>query len=252
MVSDRFIDGKPLPPDHLVGEPKVAGGSSQSGAPSRTQLRDEAAADIRERIISGQAAPGTLLRLRPLAERIAVSVTPVREALLLLAQDGWVLQEPRRGFRVAPIRREDVADTYLVYSFVAGELAARAADSRTPEAIELLRRLDAETATLDTNSDVQHVDDLNYRLHGVIYDLAESQRLVMFVQAASRFVPRRFWATIAGWPEHNRTGHRAIIDALEARDREQARRLMTAHVWQAGQLLIDHLDSISFWDGHAH
>jgi len=215
---------------------------------ARAQLRDEAAAFIRELIVSGQAAPGTLLRLGPLAEQVAASTTPVREALLLLAQDGWVVQEPHRGFRVAPIKRDDVDDSYFVQSFVAGELAARAAEQPTEEAIAELRRLDAEIARLNVRHNYRHVDDLNYRLHAVIYELADSPRLVWFVQAASRFVPRRFWVTIPGWLEHNRAEHGPVIDAVEARDSDRARELMAAHIRLAGALLVAHLGSVSFWD----
>lgn len=214
----------------------------------RAQLRDDAAAYIRELIASGQATPGTLLRLGPLAEKIDASITPVREALLLLAQDGWVIQEPNRGFRVAPIGRGDVEDSYLVQSFIAGELAARAASGPTIEAISELRWLDAEIAALDGGTEHRYVEDLNYRLHGVIYALADAPRLVWFVKAASRFVPRRFWATIPGWLEHNRAEHGPVIDAVEARDIERARELMAAHIRGAGRLLVEHLTSISFWD----
>jgi DNA-binding GntR family transcriptional regulator len=214
---------------------------------ARAQLRDEAAAYIREVIISGQAAPGTLLRLGPLAEQIDASITPIREALLLLAQDGWVVQEPHRGFRVAPISREDVGDTYLVQSFVAGELAARAAERPNVAAVARLRQLDAEIAALDERHGRQHVEDLNHKLHGVLYEIADSPRLVWFVQAASRFVPRRFWATIPRWHELNRTGHGPIIDAIEAGNTVQARELMAAHIRRAGELLLAHLDTVAFW-----
>lgn len=215
----------------------------------RVQLRDEAAAYIRELIVSGQAAPGTLLRLGPLAEQIDASITPVREALLLLAQDGWVAQEPNRGFRVSPIRRDDVEDSYLVQAFVAGELAARATERVTPQAVAELRRLDAEIADLDGERNHERVEELNYRLHGVVYGLADSPRLVWFVRTASRFVPRRFWATIPGWLEHNRAQHRPIIDAVEVGDASRARELMAAHIRRAGELLVAHLDSIGFWGG---
>jgi DNA-binding GntR family transcriptional regulator len=47
---------------------------------SRLQLRKSAAAHIRELIVAGQARPGELLRLAPLAERVSTSITPIREA----------------------------------------------------------------------------------------------------------------------------------------------------------------------------
>jgi DNA-binding GntR family transcriptional regulator len=212
----------------------------------RTQLKDEAAAHIRELIVSGQVAPGQLLRLAPLAERVGASITPVREALLLLTQDGWVTQEPNRGFRVLEITRKDVEDAYLVQSFVCGELAARAAVTITPEQIAALRALDAEVNAHDED-DQGYLERTNYELHDLIYDAADSDRLVWFVRSASRFVPRRFWGMIPGWLEHNRSGHAPVIDALEAHDAEMARAMMAAHISWAGSLLLGHLESIAFW-----
>jgi DNA-binding GntR family transcriptional regulator len=214
--------------------------------PERNQLRHSVAATIRELIISGQAPPGDLLRLAPLAEQMDMSITPVREALLLLAQEGWVVQEPNRGFRVLPIRRNDVEDTYFVHQFVAGELAARAAANATGEQVALLRALDEQINDLADDADIE-AERLNYELHQQLYDIAESPRLGWFVVAASRFVPRQFWGTIPGWRAHNRTGHKQVIDMLENKDREGARLAMSAHIHNARILLLNRLDSIDFW-----
>jgi len=214
--------------------------------PPRTQLKDEAAAHIRELIVSGQVPPGQLLRLAPLAERVGASVTPVREALLLLAQDGWVTQEPNRGFRVLEITRKDVGDTYLVQSYICGELAARAAAGIDSDQISVLRLIDAEI-NAHTDDDAGFLERANYNLHDAIYAAAEADRLVWFVRSASRFVPRRFWGMIPGWLEHNRSGHAPVIAALAEHDAEGARKAMSSHIAFAGELLLDHLDAISYW-----
>jgi DNA-binding GntR family transcriptional regulator len=223
--------------------------TTKSTAPGRSgvQLRDDAAAHIRELIMSGQVAPGTLLRLAPLAERIRASITPVREALLLLSQDGWLVQEPNRGFRVAPLLRRDVSDAYLVYSFAAGELARRAALAVGEAEIAEMRALDEEIRALGDSDDKHRVEELNYKLHEVIWNASDSPRVLWLVNAASRFVPRRFWATIPGWPEFNRKSHGPIIDALERRDVEESGRLMSEHISRAGDLLVAHLDATRFW-----
>jgi DNA-binding GntR family transcriptional regulator len=212
----------------------------------RLQLKDEAATHIRELIVSGQVAPGELVRLAPLAERIGSSITPVREALLLLAQDGWVTQEPNRGFRVMIIRRRDVEDAYLVQAFVVGELAARAALVIDDDQIAALRLMDEEI-NAHTQDDAGFLERANYDLHNAVYAVADSDRLTWFVRSASRFVPRRFWGMIPGWLEHNRSGHAPVIDALEAHDPAAARLAMSSHIEFAGQLLLRHLDSIGFW-----
>lgn len=214
--------------------------------PPRTQLKDEAASHIRELIVSGQVPPGQLLRLAPLAERVGASITPVREALLLLAQDGWVTQEPNRGFRVLEITRKDVEDTYLVQSFICGELAARAAVAIDANQLAVLRLIDADI-NAHTEDDAGFLERANYDLHDAIYAAADSDRLVWFVRSASRFVPRRFWGMIPGWPEHNRSGHAPVIAALAEHDSAGARAAMSSHIAYAGDLLLRHLDTISYW-----
>lgn len=213
----------------------------------RQQLRDEVLRYIRELIISGQAQAGEPLRLKALASDSDVSITPVREALLLLSQEGWVEQRPHRGFWVAPIHREDVEDAYLVHAFASGEQAARAAVKVTDEDIEVLRGLDAQIEVVSNTPDLpggEGLDQLNFQLHGHIYAVADSPRLAWFIEAATRFVPRRFWVYVPGWVDHNRDGHRPIIDALEAHDADAAREAMISHVAGAGELHLAHLDSL--------
>jgi DNA-binding GntR family transcriptional regulator len=217
----------------------------------RQQLRDEVLRYIRELIISGQVQAGEPLRLATLARDSEVSITPVREALLLLSQEGWVEQKPNRGFWVAPIHREDVEDAYLVHAFASGELAARAATKVTEDDVEELRRLDAQVAAVSAAPDPSGgdglegaPDQLNFELHKRIYAVADSPRLSWFIEAATRFVPRRFWVYVPGWIEHNRDGHRPIVDALEAHDAETAREAMISHIAGAGELHLAHLDAL--------
>jgi len=212
----------------------------------RLQLRDEAASYIREQIAVGQAPPGSHLPLELLARTIGMSVTPLREALLLLAQDGIVVQEPNRGFRVAPIRRRDIADTYVVYGRVAGELAARAATRIEDAEIARLCELDEGMRALGAGEH-ERIEDGNYALHDVIYDAARSPHLTWFVATSARFLPRRVWAVVPGWLEWNRTAHLPVIDALEQRDPFTARVAMEAHVLTAADLLIAHFDARSHW-----
>jgi DNA-binding GntR family transcriptional regulator len=212
----------------------------------RTQLRDEAAAYIREAILSGQAQPSMLLRLGPVAEHLGMSITPVREAFLLLAQSGWVVQEPNRGFRVAQFKEQDVQDSYFVNEIVAGELAARAALVIDDSTVSVLEDLDAQIRSVG-NDDSGSAQRLNREIHRVIYDTADAPRLKFFVEASSLFVPRQFWGMIDGWLEHNRTGHAKIIWALANHDSQASRRLMEEHIEHAAQLLINYLKARGFF-----
>nr|MDT0663888.1 GntR family transcriptional regulator [Micromonospora sp. DSM 115978] len=76
----------------------------------RPQLAEEVAAHLRDMIMSGQVWPGEFIRLDDVAKDLGVSVTTVREALLTLRGEDMVELEPRRGYVVAPLSRQDIKD----------------------------------------------------------------------------------------------------------------------------------------------
>ena len=226
----------------------VEGAPREGQLRDRPQLRDDVESFLRQLIISGRARPGETLRLGPLATELGVSITPVREALLLLAHDGWAIQEPNRGFRIAPIRRRDLADAYLANAFAASNLAARAAEASDLGVVARLRDLDGQSRSLTDEGRIERLSTLNSEIHQIIYDAADSPRLSSFAAAASRFVPRRFWTRVPGWLEHNYQGHTPIIDAIQASDADAAGKLMHEHIISAGDLLITYLDSVKLFE----
>jgi DNA-binding GntR family transcriptional regulator len=206
------------------------------------------ASAIREQILSRQVLPGDSLRLLQLGEALGVSITPVREALLLLTQDGWVVHEPNRGFRVAPLRRQDVDDTYFMWSVAAGEVAVRAARRATEHDIDRLRAIDEQIRAAAPGD--ARATTLNRSLHLAIDEIADAPKLVWFAEAARRLIPLRFpdsFHDVPGWAEVNRTQHAPIIDAIAAHDTKAAGEGMAAHLRQTGDLLLEWLDSMDFW-----
>src|SRR3954447_26126423 len=75
---------------------------------------DDIAVVIEEAIVSGELAPGSVLRQEQLSERFEVSRTPVREALRRLAALGLVSFEPNRGVRVRSVSPAELREAYLV------------------------------------------------------------------------------------------------------------------------------------------
>src|SRR5881394_2048289 len=102
---------------------------------------DDLAVVIEEAIVSGELAPGSVLRQEQLSERFQVSRTPVREALRRLAALGLVSFEPNRGVRVRTIQREELYEAFLVRAeleSLATELAAsRMTDAELEELDEV-------------------------------------------------------------------------------------------------------------------
>src|SRR5947207_14338227 len=75
---------------------------------------DDIAVVIEEAIVSGELAPGSVLRQEQLSERFGVSRTPVREALRRLAALGLVSFEPNRGVRVRTLTHHDLREPFMV------------------------------------------------------------------------------------------------------------------------------------------
>jgi DNA-binding GntR family transcriptional regulator len=222
---------------------------------------DEIALALEDAVISGELAPGTVLRQETLSERFGVSRTPIREALRRLAATGLVSFEPNRGVRVRAIPREELREAFLVRAELEAlvtELAvprfdeARLLALRAAEAdfarltVELLDRRRGEEERTQLTGDWVRA---NYRFHDVIYEAAA----VPFVERVAKNARRTFlsrWRP--GGPEidhlyeQNMHQHRAILGAIEARSSEGARALAHEHVLHSCRLLeviLDHVAS---------
>lgn len=72
--------------------------------------QDAALAALRHRIVSGSLVPGARVRQELLAGQLGLSVVPVREALKTLEAEGQVVYAPRRGYFVARLNLEELAE----------------------------------------------------------------------------------------------------------------------------------------------
>lgn len=226
-------------------EPTVEVPPTASAIKPRVQLGDEVASYLRDLIMSGQMKGGERIRLDLMAEQLGVSPTPVREALMSLRAEGFVELEPRKGFAVVAISPADVLDVFAAQAILAGELAARACrnmDAATLKQLHAHQRMLAEAASV---SDFDVIESENYHFHRCINRAARSPKLAWLIGVLARYSPRKFYATIDGWPKASLDDHEGILRALEQRDNESARQTMHLHIVHAGDLLVAHLETAS-------
>ncbi len=213
----------------------------------RPQLSDEVAAALRGRIMSGELRPGARIRLEEVAAQLGVSITPVREALLTLRGEDMVELEPRKGYLVAPLSRQDVVDLFQLQGGIAGELAARVAGRITDGQCDEL--LLANRALLRAARDrrTEDIERLEYEFHRTVNRLAQARKLSWFLHTATRYTPARFYAADPGWRAGMREDHEALLAAFAAHDPAAARAVMTRHFTDGADLLIKHLDDLGIW-----
>jgi DNA-binding GntR family transcriptional regulator len=213
---------------------------------------DEIALELEREIVTGELAPGTVLRQEHLSERFAVSRTPVREALRQLAARGLVSFEPNRGVRVRTLSRDELYEAFLVRAeleSLATALAAPkmtdadlaeldAAEQRFAELTAQLLRPDGKNRQTLTRDWV----GANHGFHDVIYRVAESPMVERLAKSARRtFSGHAVWGTggsgIDELYEANVRQHQAIIEALRAGSAAAARLLAREHVLHSFHLL---------------
>src|SRR5690242_14878603 len=106
-------------------------------------LRDDIYATLRNEILSCNLLPGSDLREQQLAQRFAVSKSPVREALLRLEREQLVEVASRQGYRVRPVSISDARDMYSFRSILEAACAMQAthqADDQTLAALDSHRK----------------------------------------------------------------------------------------------------------------
>lgn len=204
----------------------------------RQFLSHEVAGHIRRLIMAREYGPDEFIRAVPLAKRLGISPTPVREALMTLWQQGFLEQLPRRGFRVVPLADADLHDLFEIIDFLGGELAARAAPRLTTEKLRRLEQIQEQLEALDANADPGQVDTLDHDFHYVINWAADSPKYRWFLRLAYHYVPHVHFGT----PDYRgraNAGHRRLLGALMARDPEVARAAMQEHLRGARQLTLE-------------
>jgi DNA-binding GntR family transcriptional regulator len=107
----------------------------------REPLWDLAHAQLRDALLAGRFAPGTVLTLRALAESFGTSITPVRDAVTRLVAQGVLQQGPRNAAIVPHLTASELADLTVVRCALEGQAAREAATRRNAAGLERLKSL---------------------------------------------------------------------------------------------------------------
>jgi DNA-binding GntR family transcriptional regulator len=213
----------------------------------RPQLSEEIAAHIREAVMAGQLRPGQFVRLDAMANQLGTSVTPVREALLLLRGEGMVRLIPRRGYVVSPLSRLDVEDLFELQAHIGAEIVARATAKISVEEIEQLATMNRQLLAAVRSRSRAEIERLEFAFHRTINVAAGSRKLAYMLNNATRYLPAHFFSADIEWRTSTAGDHKAILDALQTGDVEAAQVAVVRHVLDGKQRLLTHLDSIDFW-----
>lgn len=213
---------------------------------------------LRELIVGGEIRPGQRIAELALVERLGVSRTPIRMALVRLQEEGLLDALPGGGFVAKDFSEDDIRDAIELRGTLEG-LAARLAAERGPSAValaelrECIARIDAVLAEPElTESSFTRYVEHNGRLHDLLAEMTGSTLLRKQLERVKTLPfasPNGFVFASALSPRSRdslvvaQAQHRALLEALERREGARAEAIMREHARNAHQNFVEALAS---------
>ena len=195
-------------------------------------LHNEVAAQLRERIFAGSLAPGSFVDELALCNELAISRTPLREALKVLTAEGLMTHQPRRGCFVSEITERDLDQIFPVIALLEGRCAYEAANNATDADLDALQQLHERLSRHAQARRINDYYDVNFAIHEAIITLANNRWLGQVIGDLRKLVKlaRLQQLHAPGRLEQSLSEHMAVFAALKARDAEGAEAAMRTHL----------------------
>lgn len=188
---------------------------------------------IGRKITTLELPPGAPINEQQLAEELLLGMTPVREALKLLAHDDLVVISPRHGLYVAEVNMSDlqqISEMRLVLETQSAQLAAQRVTADELAVLEALRQEQATTPVTDK----RRLFDLDRKFHQAIVRATHNKYLARTLDHLFGLTQRLWYLKLPYLSLFTAAveKHLEIVDAIRARDSERAASLMHDHVQQ--------------------
>jgi DNA-binding GntR family transcriptional regulator len=208
---------------------------------TRTTTTDRVFASLRESIVTGEFPAGSLHSIYRLADLLEVSRTPVREAVLRLADIGLVTIERNRGVRIRGVTAADVRAVFELRLMLEVPAAAHAAARADASAVATITSELAQMREHAAADDEPRFTDRDRALHRAIAGVMDNVRLQDEIATLRDSIQSRGASTIRrsrGMVELAQE-HAPIVDAIVLRDPDAAAAHMEAHLVRTATLLME-------------
>jgi len=217
-----------------------AGGSIKN----HPNLKDVAEAFISEGIVSGKFRPGAKVDQDEVAGILGISRLPVREALIELAQKGFVTAVPRRGAFVADLGVDDIEDHFEILSMAFALTSRRAAKNLSAEQLVDLRSIHGE---IEASDDPVVRGALNREFNATINHAGCSSRLLSILGFLSGALPGSYYMSAPAWAATEAVFRGQMLAALEAHDADAAALVAAEHLRACAKVTIEELHARGYW-----
>lgn len=220
-----------------MNAPDIATSNSKSTAPHRIY------AVIKERIIDGTYHPGQRLTEQSFADEFEASRTPVREAIRLLASEGYVIFRPNSGTVVRSWSVAELLEIFRLRARLEADICGNAALHINAEQIDRLCVLQDAIeleGTDNSEANTTRVSRLNREFHDLVALASQQERMVSVLAKAIEVpvVHRTFRSYSPQQMQRSFSQHRELIDAFKAHDHDWAVAIMRCHIHAAKNAIL--------------
>ncbi|HWQ09258.1 MAG TPA: GntR family transcriptional regulator [Holophaga sp.] len=218
--------------DYETGYDQSVSARSLSPLLQVRSLREQVYEYLRDEMARGGLQPGAFLDLNDLAQRLGISRTPLREALLQLESQGFITVLPRRGFRLNPLTLDDIRHFYEIIGALEAAVLKVVGPTLGPQDFQRMHELQRGMATAVAATDFDRYYELNVAFHEVYLGRCDNKRLLAQIDLLKQRLydwPRRK-GMVQSWEEHSIVEHEAFLALLEAgRIQDAANHLQDVH-----------------------
>ena len=206
--------------------------SARTDVLQHRQLKDVVYERLRQEIIDFTLAPGAPLREAELSQRLGVSKTPLREALVRLQRDRLVELIPYKGAVVSGYSRQDLASIYQLRELLEGSCARDAAQGASPDDLAELTTVIRGTKDALAEGDRDLIVSLFYTFDDVIYRQTRNPYISDLIEGLHAHLYRigQLTVMIPGRLERSAQQHEVIYEAILRREPSEAEQRMREHI----------------------
>ncbi len=207
-------------------------------------LKDHVYNYISQKITDGSLTPNEKINEQLICEELQISRTPVREALIQLATEGYLENLPRRGFRIRPIDENKAIELYMIIGNLEGLASSLALEFITPKEINHMKKL---FTAMDQSIGVGFYDNyykLQTEFHNTFISICNNEELIRLLNQLKRSFIRQSYMNkesgdLSAILKKTNEEHKHIIELFEKNDKEGLMRYIRDVHWNTKNAKFD-------------
>ncbi len=183
-------------------------------------MREQVYEYLRDEISNRRLLPGSTININEISQKLGISKTPLRDAIIQLEIEGFVNILPRRGVTVKKLTLQEVKDSYEIVGALEGSIILNNFDKIDGQHVSRMKKLNARQIKALNRKEYDDYYKLNLDFHNVFLELSDNKSLKNIIRPYKQRLydfPRRGY--IEEWELNNCREHDQFIELIKKNDR---------------------------------